>query len=466
MKKFLSSLLLIGIVALTAFGLSSAFFSDTETSQDNTFTAGELDLEIDNESYYNGVFNQGTSWLLSDLTDQLFFDFQDIKPSDFGEDTISLHAENDYWLCMDMEVTKDDDNTCAANEIIDDPTCNENNPNDGDGELGGLINFAWWADDGDNVFEDNEVPFLGVASASSVLNSSVILADSSQSIFPTPGPLPGGNTVYIGKAWCFGNMGLSPLPQDGQSNVWSPAGNNNGDGQSGTPEDGGFTCDGSVLNNAAQTDILMGNITFNAYQARNNPDFLCNPPEPTPIPEISCQPTDIQFASAFSNNNQGLRKDGTAVLAIRSDPTSAYGAPQSTGIPVDPAVPAGSFFSLGFPHANNANTPGSIVYGFAQPFFNGPGDDLQVFEVTGATTQPYPDEIVKVEIGPTSAGPWTVVAAAAIRDELIDIAPNVSAQFVRLTDVSDPNLFSGTGDSTPDGYDLDAVKTFCTEIEE
>src|SRR3990172_10501680 len=169
MKKFLSSLVLIGIVALTAFGLSSAFFSDSETSQDNTFTAGELDLEIDNESYYNGVFNLGTSWDLSDLTDQLFFEFQDIKPSDFGEDTISLHAENDYWLCMEMEVTKDDDNTCVTNELIDDPNCNENDPNDGDGELGGLINFAWWADDGDNVLEEDETPpFLGVAPASTV----------------------------------------------------------------------------------------------------------------------------------------------------------------------------------------------------------------------------------------------------------------------------------------------------------
>src|SRR3989304_8603 len=167
MKKFLSSLLLIGIVALTAFGLSSAFFSDTETSQDNTFTAGELDLEIDNESYYNGVFNDDLSWPFEEWANQLFFNFTDIKPDDYGEDTISLHAENDYWLCMEMQVTKDDDNTCTETEQLDDPSCNEPDGDLNDGELGGLINFAWWADDGDNVFEDDEAPpFLGVASAS------------------------------------------------------------------------------------------------------------------------------------------------------------------------------------------------------------------------------------------------------------------------------------------------------------
>ena len=63
-----------GLVA----GATGAFFSDTETSTGNTFAAGAIDLGIDNESYYNGVFNADTSWDLSDLTDQLFFDFQDI----------------------------------------------------------------------------------------------------------------------------------------------------------------------------------------------------------------------------------------------------------------------------------------------------------------------------------------------------------------------------------------------------
>ena len=135
MKKILLSLTTTGIVAALALGFSGAFFSDTETSQGNLLQAGELDLKIDNESYYNGLLQDNpegvdTTWNLADLTDQLFFDFNDIKPDDYGEDTISLHAENDYWACMEMTVTKDDDNTCTEPEQLDDPSCN-----DPDGDL-------------------------------------------------------------------------------------------------------------------------------------------------------------------------------------------------------------------------------------------------------------------------------------------------------------------------------------------
>lgn len=47
MKKILFSLLTVGVVGSIAFGLTTAFFSDTETSKDNTFAAGSLDLKID-----------------------------------------------------------------------------------------------------------------------------------------------------------------------------------------------------------------------------------------------------------------------------------------------------------------------------------------------------------------------------------------------------------------------------------
>ena len=112
--RILASLGMIVFVGAVAVGATGAFFSDTETSTGNTFTAGELDLTIDNSSYgfdWNdpnvtsptGVWgpNENNSWELDDLTDQLFFDFEDLKPGDYGEDTISLHAENDAWVCAE-----------------------------------------------------------------------------------------------------------------------------------------------------------------------------------------------------------------------------------------------------------------------------------------------------------------------------------------------------------------------------
>src|SRR3972149_5145046 len=127
-------------------GATVSFFSDTETSQNNTLAAGALDLKIDNTSYYNGVLNQGTTWTLDDLTDQLFFDFTDVKPNDLGEDTTSLHTENDSWVCADFTLTENNDNTCTTPELADDLTCNEPDVDLFDGELAQNIEFAFWAD--------------------------------------------------------------------------------------------------------------------------------------------------------------------------------------------------------------------------------------------------------------------------------------------------------------------------------
>ena len=46
-KKILVSLIVIGVVAAIAIGGTSAYFSDTEKSENNTFTAGTMDLNID-----------------------------------------------------------------------------------------------------------------------------------------------------------------------------------------------------------------------------------------------------------------------------------------------------------------------------------------------------------------------------------------------------------------------------------
>lgn len=453
MKRIFLALLLILTTGSAVFGLTNAFFSDSELSNSNSVEGGELDLLIDNTSYLNGVLNQDTTWQQDNLPGHLFFNFNDIKPGDIGEDTISIHvADNDAWACAEITLTKDDDNTCTEPELLDDPTCNEPDGDLLDGELGGAVNMVFWVDDGDNVLEVNEATpggILAQGQAKTVLNGTkFILADSTKNIFQGSGPLIGGATNYIGKAWCFGTLTLAPLTQDGFGDVLSPANST-----------GGVTCNGTGLNNATQTDSVMADLSFTAIQSRNNPGFRCDgatpTPSPTPTPTpplISCETNDIQFASSSSDNDQGLRKDSTAVLANRSIASAAFGAPQTSGADSDVGFPVGSFFSLGFPLGGNT---ASIVYGFASPFYPNPsGPDLQIFEVTGGV---YPDEAVKVEASSTAVGPWTVLSAAAVRDESIELGILPSAQFVRLTDVSNIALFP----TDADGYDLDALKTFC-----
>ena len=46
-KKIILSLSVIGVVAAIAVGGTIAYFSDTETSVGNTFTAGTIDISLD-----------------------------------------------------------------------------------------------------------------------------------------------------------------------------------------------------------------------------------------------------------------------------------------------------------------------------------------------------------------------------------------------------------------------------------
>lgn len=50
MKKILLSILSIALVSIVAIGATRAYFSDTETSMGNMFSAGTLDLEVDGEN--------------------------------------------------------------------------------------------------------------------------------------------------------------------------------------------------------------------------------------------------------------------------------------------------------------------------------------------------------------------------------------------------------------------------------
>lgn len=444
MSRFFTARILLSFAILTGaiavvVAATFAFLSDTETSTANFLEAGDIDLKIDNTSYYNGAQSPTTTWDLDDLDTHLFFNFQDLKPGDWGEDTISIHVNtNDAWACFNSTLTSDDDVSSNEPELLVDVP--EDNNDDFDGELGSNIDFLLWVDDGDNVLEQGESDnnIIAFGKANSVLqNMSESLADSVSGLVVDDGqPLSGGQTYYIAKAWCFGNMTLAPLPE----------------GQGVNPTvDGGILCDGSGFDNSTQTDKLTADISFTTVQFRNNPDFVC-----FEEPQFACgEESDPIYAVAFSENNQGLRKNGTAILPDRTDPNVALGVPQSAGIANDAPVVAGSFFSLGFPHANNLNTPGSIVFDMGETFYpNNGGDDIMVYEVTGGT---YPVETVKVEAKLEIGDSWTDLGTIN-RDGGVEMSPLTSARYIRLTEASNIAPF----EATADGYDLDAVKALCT----
>lgn len=287
MRRIIASLgLITGASLVIVGGFTGAFFSDTETSTGNVFAAGAIDLKVDNESYYNGnrCTNVGTqenpdwqwqgnnpypvpdtpcdtSWDLSDLSlGHLFFNFLDLKPGDYGEDTISLHVQNEAWACMDITLTSNDENDLTEPEATDgDDTSGENG-----GELAQNIQMLWWADDGDNVFEgDENILATDLLSALEIdVPREITLADSTTNAwgFGAGTPLPVG-TSYIAKAWCLGTLTLAPVVQ----------------GQGDPQTNPGFSCDGTLLDNKTQTDSATLDIQFRAVQARHNAGFLCKP---------------------------------------------------------------------------------------------------------------------------------------------------------------------------------------------
>jgi predicted ribosomally synthesized peptide with SipW-like signal peptide len=67
MRKILTAIFLVGLVATMAGAGIYAYFSDTETSTGNTFTAGTLDLKVSHSSA--GSWSDGVSgtWTLSNM---------------------------------------------------------------------------------------------------------------------------------------------------------------------------------------------------------------------------------------------------------------------------------------------------------------------------------------------------------------------------------------------------------------
>lgn len=153
----------------------------------------------------------------------------------------------------------------------------------------------------------------------------------------------------------------------------------------------------------------------------------------------TCEP----WADVAVDEDQGSRKDGSDVLANRSDMGTALGAAETSGANSDSPVITGSFYALGF--------GGSIIVKFNNVVSDGSGDDLKIFEVTGGA---YPDESAEVAV--SQDGENFVVLGTATRDRSFDLdsvdLPWI--MFVKITDTSDIGLFPNDAD----GFDLDAIE--------
>ncbi len=306
MKKILFSMSAIVAVAALALYSTGAFFSDTETSTGNVFTAGAIDLQIDSKQHYNGnvcVKNTGDaqppyiwsgnapypkagtactgSWDLQNLgngqiASPKFFNFGDIKPGDSGENTISLHViNNDAWLCASVSnLTNADNGTTEPESTAVGNTAG--------GDLQNAMVWKVWRDNastsgavpGDNIYQEGEQ----ILAQGHPTNGTLAVYDSTTGT----GPLAGATTGYIGVSWS--------LP--------------------------------SSVGNEVQTDSMTGDIGFEVIQSRNNANYVCGQSQAEPTVAASYE-TGFE-PSAFSigniNGQAGWVKTGSYDAAVVNNP--------------------------------------------------------------------------------------------------------------------------------------------------
>ena len=244
--RVLSSLIVIGVVGAFATGSTLALFNDTETSEDNTFTAGAIDLGIDIDGGpYDGqvIYGQGNN----STAVPAFFNYgtgpdqgPDIKPGDVHERTLSFHVDNnDAWLCAIVENVNNSENGINEPEGVVDDTPNQ-------GELAAMSDLHIWSDGidgvtpnaGNNQFNpgaDGDITAVGPNRTLPTSDTVWPIADSTTNIYGAPGPLNASTTYYMGVEY-------SLPPQVG---------------------------------NEAQTDSYSADIRFYAVQSRSNEQFSC-----------------------------------------------------------------------------------------------------------------------------------------------------------------------------------------------
>jgi hypothetical protein len=150
------------------------------------------------------------------------------------------------------------------------------------------------------------------------------------------------------------------------------------------------------------------------------------------------------WADDVVSEDQGLRKNGTAVLAARSDSQDALGVSDWNTGDTD------GFYSLGF--------GGEIALSFDSYVPNVAGVDLKVHEATNGT---YPAETADVFVS-QDGSTWLLAGVAnnsgvtKITDIDFDATGLTWIKFIKIVDTSNQTLYGAYPDA--DGFDLDAVE--------
>lgn len=156
------------------------------------------------------------------------------------------------------------------------------------------------------------------------------------------------------------------------------------------------------------------------------------------------QPSELVFGSATEAwLTQGTRKNGSPVVASRSNKDKALGMPEGTDVI--------NFVSLGF--------GGELILKFDYVIFDQAGNDIQIVETSygSPSCNQYPEKMsVEGSLDGITYVPLTVDDICL--DGYVDIAGNGPIQYIKIMDRSMASQFGGSAD----GYDVDGVVVLTT----
>ena len=325
-------------------------------------------------------------WNSTNLTNEQFFNFSDIKPQDDGTNLISMTVEsNESYLCLAFNNIDEVDADGAS----------------GEGSMGEFMQVAGWV--ADEFGNTSGSPLFGPSTLDDV--NPMTYADS------TGSPVTPGETQYMLLAWCYGDMELT-----------------------GTP--GEYTCDGNVTNiNDTQGEQLITDLQFFAIQSRNNGDFTCDmanfgvsqPPVTTQTIQVNQSELNTNITD-FSANPLAwyfFRDGGNEIMDINTDTPNG-----NNEITNSSPVPTGSTGGAAYMRLPNSTER----YNIATNIFGGTAlsgiSSLNYRILDGTTTSETPylhfnvsfdgteswqNRLVMVPTAPGNAGVtsgvWTVVDA-------------------------------------------------------
>lgn len=188
MKKILVSLMTIAMVSALIGGGVYAYFSDTETSTGNTFTAGTMDLNLDGGN-----------------ANVVKFTVANVKPGDTGSGSYTVANVGTIPGYLDLTPIAVTQSTGSST----DPELADEAGGVDTAQLGNYLMVHIFVDaDHDGTWDAGEADIFGTSAAPAAvatigtgLNSSVALAD--------------GGTVYIAVAWSVPASATNRIQGDG-----------------------------------------------------------------------------------------------------------------------------------------------------------------------------------------------------------------------------------------------------------